>query len=228
MIDLPANWAEKIQNVDWSKVKAAVADYGPALEVVKGTWSKETLAEIADGKLFVPDSVINDAIAKRLVGSGTDNVEGVTLTSKANGRLEIDAATKSVGKIKLSGDIEEFVHSGDKAYIVYHVRERSLPDHGLMSWIFSRVSLSMVEKMLGRIELSDDLPLKIGHHNRITLDYSQVLANSDFGKTTYQGHRLLDMIEIKGAVPKGGGIEFQTELNIPDDVQAALKALVTD
>lgn len=228
MIDLPANWAEKIQNVDWSKVKAAVADYGPALEVVKGTWSKETLAEIADGKLFVPDSVINDAIAKRLADSGTDNVEGVTLTSKANGRLEIDAATKSVGKIKLSGDIEEFVHNGDSSYIIYHVRERSLPDHGLMSWIFSRVSLSMVEKMLGHIELCDDLPLKIGHHNRITLDYSQVLANSDFGKTTYQGHRLLDMIEIKGAVPKDGGIEFQTELNIPDDVQAALKALVTD
>ena len=55
MIDIPANWMEKIQNVDWSKVRESVKDYGPAIKVLQQTWSKESLLEISQGKLFVPD-----------------------------------------------------------------------------------------------------------------------------------------------------------------------------
>lgn len=227
MIDLPAGWAEKLDSIDWVAVQDKIADYGPALAVVRGTWSNESLAEIADGKLYVPDSVMNDAIAKRLAESDSENVKSVTLTSHENGRLDIAAETQSIGKIKLSGEIKEFVHAGDTSYMVYRVRERALPDNGLMSWIFSRVSLSMVEKLVGKIELADDLPIKIGHHNTVTVDYSQVLAASEFGQTTFRGVRLLDMIEIKGATPKDGGIEFQTELHVSDDIKAALKSLVT-
>ena len=32
MIDLPAGWQETVQNIDWSKVNEAVADYGPGLK----------------------------------------------------------------------------------------------------------------------------------------------------------------------------------------------------
>lgn len=35
MIDIPANWMEKIQNIDWSKVEASVKDYGPAIKVLQ-------------------------------------------------------------------------------------------------------------------------------------------------------------------------------------------------
>ena len=35
MIDIPANWMEKIQNVDWSKVRESVKDYGPAIKVLQ-------------------------------------------------------------------------------------------------------------------------------------------------------------------------------------------------
>ncbi len=68
------------------------------------------------------------------------------------------------------------------------------------------------------------MPISI-RHNTVTVDYSKVLAESDFGKTEYQGHRLMDMLEIEGAKPKDDGIEFDTKLNVPDDVK---KALVTD
>ena len=109
--------------------------------------------------------------------------------------------------------------------MVYRVRERNLPSQGLMSWVFSRISLSMAERMLGHIEISDDLPLEI-HGNTVRVDYSKVLAESDFGQTQYQGHRLIVMIEIRNASPKEGGVEFQTKLNIPDEVKDALVGLV--
>ena len=152
MIDIPANWMEKIQNIDWSKVEASVKDYGPAIKVLQQTWSKESLLEISQGKLFVPDSVINDAIAKKIPEGGS--VTGVTVTSHANGRLDIRAETKKVGPVELSGEIQEFVHNGDTSYMKYRVRSRNIPEHGLMSWVFSRVSLAMAERMVGQRPVS--------------------------------------------------------------------------
>ena len=152
MIDIPANWMEKIQNIDWSKVEASVKDYGPAIKVLQQTWSKESLLEISQGKLFVPDSVINEAIAKKIPEGGS--VTGVTLTSHANGRLDIRAETKKVGPVELSGEIQEFVHNGDTSYMKYRVRSRNIPEHGLMSWVFSRVSLAMAERMVGQRPVS--------------------------------------------------------------------------
>lgn len=225
MIDLPAGWQEKIEHVDWSRVKEAVKDYGPAIKVIQNTWDKESLLEISQGKLFVPDDMLNKAIAERIPADSS--VKSVTVTSHANGRMDIKADTKKVGPVELSGEIQEFVHNGSQSYMVYRVRERNLPQHGLMSWIFSRISLSMAERMVGHIELSEDLPIEI-KHNTVRIDYSKVLAESDFGKTQFQGHRLLDMVEIEKATPKDGGIEFDTKLNIPDDVKAALSKLVAD
>ncbi len=225
MIDLPAGWQEKIEHVDWSRVKEAVKDYGPAIKVIQNTWDKESLLEISQGKLFVPDDMLNKAIAKRIPADSS--VKSVTVTSHANGRMDIKADTQKVGPVELSGEIQEFVHNGSQSYMVYRVRERNLPEHGLMSWIFSRISLSMAERMVGHIELSEDLPIEI-KHNTVRIDYSKVLAESDFGKTQFQGHRLLDMVEIEKATPKDGGIEFDTKLNIPDDVKAALSKLVAD
>lgn len=225
MIDIPANWVQKIQNIDWSKVQESVKDYSPAIKVLQQTWSKESLLEISQGKLFVPDSVVNEAIAKRIPAGG--QVTGVTIKSHANGRMDIRVETKKVGPVELSGEIKEFVHNGDKSYVTYRVCSRNIPEHGLMSWIFSRISLSMAERMVGHIDMPDNLPVSI-KHNTITVDYSQALAESDFGKTEYQGHKLTDMIEIEGATPKDGGIEFDTQLNVPDDVKKALVALLKD
>ena len=83
----------------------------------------------------------------------------------------------------------------------------------------------MVERMMGKVDTFENMPVDI-KHNDVRVDCSQVLAASTFGQTSFHGHRLLDMIEIKGAIPKENGIEFQTELHIPDDVKADLKGLL--
>lgn len=226
MIDLPANWQERLAGIDWAGVQETVKDYAPALRVVRETWDRESLREISQGKLFVPDDVINEAIARSIPDGGS--IKAVRITSHANGRMDVVADTASkIGRIELSGEIQEFVHNGDKSYMAYRVRERNLPSHGLMSWIFSRISLSMAERLVGRLEVSEELPVTI-RHNTVTIDYSKVLAASDFGRTEFQGHRMLDMIEVRGAVPKEGGVEFQTRLNVPQEVSDALLRLAKE
>ena len=201
-----------------------MADYGPALTVLRDTWDRETLAQIAEGHLFVRDSVLNEAIAKNI---GTDrSVRSIVLHSRANGRLDITCTTtKKYKTVELSGIIEEFVHDGDKSYAVYRVREKNIPNHGFVSWVFSRVSLSMAERLMGRFDVSDALPVEI-HGNKVYVDFHEVLASSKLGQTTFQGYKLTDMIEIEGASVQEGGIMFDTKLNVPDDVKDALRAII--
>lgn len=224
MIDLPAGWLEQVGSIDWSEIKEKVQDYGPAIKILRSTWSRETLADISRGKLFVPDEVMNEAIARRLAADPEQKLKRLTLKSHKNGKLEILGETERE-KLKLKGEIRELVHRGDKSYMVYHVTSKRLPGHGLNSWLFSLVSLSMVERLVGNIQISEALPIEISH-NDVRLDCSQVLAASGFGRTEYRGHRLLDMLEIKGATPKEGGIEFETELHVPDKVKEGLRALL--
>ena len=226
IIDLPANFIEQVQNIDWSGVREAVKDYRPVLTVLRDTWDRETLAQIADGHLFVRDSMLNEAIAKNLGTDGT--IRGITLRSHKNGRLDlICTTTKKYKTIELSGTIEEFVHVGDKSYAVYRVREKNIPNHGLVSWIFSRISLSMVERMVGRLDVSDRLPVDI-RGNKVYVDFHEVLATSKLGQTEFRGHKLTDMVEIEGAAVQEGGIMFDTKLNVPNDVREALRAILQE
>ena len=221
-MDMPANWQQALAKIDIAKVEQAVKDYGPAIQVVRDTWDRATLEEIADGKLFVSDEMMNDAIAKSLADAGdTAPVKGLRLQSLA----KITADTRKVGPVELTGTIEDFVHDGDKSYMKFRVREKNIPQHGLMSWVFSRISLSMAERMVGHLEMPEDLPVKI-KHNTIFVDYSDVLAASRLGQTEVRGHRLLDMVEIKSATPQEGGILFETRLDVPDDVKASLLEIV--
>lgn len=226
VIDIPANFIEQVKNIDWSGVREAVKDYGPVLTVLRDTWDRETLAQIADGHLFVRDATLNEAIAKNIGTEGT--VRGIELHSHADGRLDLICTTsKKYKKIELSGTIEEFVHDGDKSYAVYRVRKKNIPDHGFVSWVFSRVSLSLAERMMGRFDVSDTLPVEI-RGNKVYVDFHEVLAASKLGQTTFQGHKLTDMIEIEGASVQEGGIMFDTKLNVPDDVKDALRAIVRE
>ena len=226
VIDLPANFIEQVKNIDWSAVREAVKDYRPALTVLRDTWDREILAQISEGHLFVRDSILNEAIANNIGMQGT--IRGVVLRSHANGRLDLVCTTaKKYKTIELSGTIEEFIHDGDKSYAVYRVREKNIPDHGFISWVFSRISLSMVERIMGHLDVSDRLPVDI-RGNKIYVDFHEVLAASKLGRTEFQGHPLTDMIEIEGAVVQDGGIMFDTKLNVPDDVRASLRAVLRE
>ena len=49
--------------------------------------------------------------------------------------------------------------------------------------------------------------------------FDQPLEQSELAKATIKEHRVLDMVEIKSAVPHDGYITFTTSLNIPEDIQ---------
>ena len=170
--------------------------------------------------------MLNDAIAHNLGTDGT--IRSVQLTSHEDGHLGVVCTTdKKYKRVELSGTIKEFVHTGDKSYAVYHVDKKKLPDHGFISWLFSRLSLAMTERLVGRLDVSDRIPVDI-RGNDVTVDFHDVLAASRLGTTEFRGHPLLSMVEIEGATVKEGGIMFDTRLNVPDDVKDALRAILQE
>lgn len=225
MFALPVAIVESIQNVDMDTLMAAINEYGPAINVIRKTWTKDTLHELMDGNVAVPDSYINEALLEQLQKDTDGNVKSVEIASHENGRLDIKADTKSIGRIELSGTIEEFVQNTEKSSMTFKVKERALKDHGLMSWFVSRISLSMAEKIMGKVDLGENLPTTI-KGNRVTVDFHELMEHSKLAETSLKGHRLLDMIEIQEAVPKEGYIAFKTKVHIPDDVKDEIKSIL--
>ena len=221
-MDLQAS-LDMLSKIDWDIVKGKVQDYAPVLDIIRNTWTHETLKEISEGKVFVSDDMLNEILTKNI--SEESQITALKVTSKDTGRLEIYAETKKLGRLECSGTIEKCVHDANGTYVSYRVRERELLDHGLGSWIFSRISLSMTQKIMGGLRFSDEVPTKI-RHNTITVDLSKIMESSDLAKTEFRGYRLIDMIQIEGAKPKQGGIELDTKLNVPDDLKDALLGIL--
>lgn len=226
-MDMPAIISEYFPGISAESISEAVEDYQPAWQVIKHTWSNETLKEIMQGKVSVPDSVINEAIAESLQAEKDGSeaaaeppVTELKLTSRENGRLEIFANTESIGRVEFSGTIEEFVHNREDSHVTYRVRERALKDHGLASWFFSRISMSLSQKLFGKLDLGESLPTTI-KGNYITVDCRRALEQSKLAKADIKGYPVLDMLEIKNAVPHDGYIMFETSLNIPQEIQVA-------
>ncbi len=226
-MDMPAIISEYFPGISAESISEAVEDYQPAWQVIKHTWSNETLKEIMQGKVSVPDSVINEAIAESLQAEKDGSeaaaeppVTELKLTSRENGRLEIFANTKKIGRVEFSGTIEEFVHNKEDSHVTYRVRERALKDHGLASWFFSRISMSLSQKLFGKLDLGESLPTNI-KGNYITVDCRKALEQSKLAKAEIKGYPVLDMLEIKNAVPHDGYIMFETRLNIPQEIQVA-------
>ena len=226
-MDMPAIISEYFPGISAESISEAVEDYQPAWQVIKHTWSNETLKEIMQGKVSVPDSVINEAIAESLQAEKDGSeaaaeppVTELKLTSRENGRLEIFANTKKIGRVEFSGTIEEFVHNKEDSHVIYRVRERALKDHGLASWFFSRISMSLSQKLFGKLDLGESLPTTI-KGNYITVDCRKALEQSKLAKAEIKGYPVLDMLEIKNAVPHDGYIMFETRLNIPQEIQVA-------
>ena len=103
--------------------------------------------------------------------------------------------------------------------------ERALKDHGLASWFFSRISLSMAQKLFGKLDFGDNLPVSV-KGNHVTVDFSEAIKNSQLGTTKLEGYSISDMVEVQEAVPHDGYITLKTKLNIPDEIKTMVLNVV--
>jgi len=229
MIDLPPAIVEpanffSIGGIDLGNIREQAEGMKPLLTIAQDTWSRETLADIIKGKVFISDKVINDAIAGRLRSDAKIPLAKLALTSSKD-KLKIAAETKTGDIFEFSGKIIDFVHRGDKTYMTYKIERHEMPGQGIYSFLFANLSLSMVQSLMGDIELGETLPVSL-EGNELKMDFSPQVAASAFGKAKVGPIPLKDAVEIVGANPKDGGLEVKTRLNLPDNYKKMLQDLV--
>lgn len=224
MLDLPVDiQADAIGNINFSNISEKVANLEPVMTVVRHTWSTQTLEGLKEGKVTVPDEVINDSLAR--YSDENAHVYHIKVTSLGENKLRLVAETKKFGTVDIVCRIDQLEHNKDISLLKMTILEKDLPNHEVLSWIVSRVSLSMVEKMVGKIELGETIKTKIVH-DTIAIDFHEALAQTDFGKSNLFGYKMSDAVVIENAVPKDGYIEFKTSLAMPEAVKSMLYNIV--
>lgn len=222
MILLISTTSTSAASGDWipQDVDVMITEYEPYAEIIKKTWDRQSLEHIIQGKLDVPDEVINAVLAQEI--SDSDKVKSLHITSRENGRLDIYADISNYGGVNISGTIDSCIHEGDTSYMSYTVKYKDLEDHGgMIGWMFSHLSVSMLEKLVGHIKLSNDVITKV-HGNTVRIEYQEALKKSEAAQVSIGGYRLMDVLCIHGAVPHEGYIEFETSFQMPDEIKKLL------
>ena len=213
MIDLPAGWQANVLSFDISSIGDFVSDMVPLIDIVRDTWNKETLTELAEGKIFVADAVLNNILKERIKNDDHSPLKNITVTSAASGKLTINATMNNNKSLLLEGMIEEFVKDADKTRIVYNVTKHKMPgSHNLTAFVFKNLSLSTTQKLFGNLRsVTAELPVEV-KHNKVAVNLTDVLAASRFASAVLpDGQKLIDTIEIEGARVKEGGLEIDTK-----------------
>ena len=214
---LPAAFTAELQQ--WAS-EVNVSDAAEMIKVVQETWSLQTFNAIEQGRVAVPDDVINQSLTAMLEEGGP--VKKMTVTSLADNKINITALTEKTGHVVLICKVEQFKHDKDHSVIKLKALNKKLPDKPVMSWIFARVSLAMAAKITGGINPGEGLQLTL-HGNEATIDFHQALYQSRFGTVQLFGYRLVDFVAVTQAVPHDGYVEFQTSLTLPDQIKTMVK-----
>lgn len=220
MFDMPAVSAA-VFSADlqqWAS-EVNVADAAEVIKVVRETWDLQTFGDLEQGRVAVPDEVINKSLAAMLEEDGP--VSEMTVASLPDNKIKITALTKSTGRIVLVCRVEQFEHDKEHSVIKLRALDKKLPDKPIVSWIFARVSLAMAAKITGGINPGHGLILNLSG-NEATVDFHQALYESRFGMLQLFGYRLMDFVSVTRAVPYNGYVEFETGLDLPENIKTML------
>jgi len=220
-MDMPIVIAEGfMENIKGWSHDIKIPDLSNVIAVLKETWDLQTFTNLEQGKIAVADDIINQSLAAAIADN--EQVKELSITSLEDHKLKITALTKQAGHVVLVCKIEQFVHDKDHSSIKLKVVDKKLPDKPIISWIFSKVSLAMVTKLVGNIDPGNGLAVGI-FGNQVTIDFHQALYSSKIGSIELMGYKPLDALTIYEAVPEKGFINFTTAVDLPDNIRAMIK-----
>lgn len=221
MIDMPAIISDHVMDAakGWS-IEETIPNVSHVIAVLKETWDLQTFRNLEQGKVAVPDDVMNEYLASTIEDS--EEIKELSITSLEGHKLKISALTKKAGRMVFICDIKQFEHNRDSSFMKLKIVDKKLPDKPIVSWIFSKVSLAMVTKFVGHVNPGYGLGVKVVG-NEVTIDFHQALYNSNIGTLDVFGYKPLDAMIIKEAVPEKGFVNFTTAVDLPDEIKDRIK-----
>lgn len=167
-------------------------------DTAETTWNHESLADLSKGNISVSEQTVNDLVASKITADGPVKTLSVAFQE---GSLGVEAATDA-GDIHLKGILSAFHYEDGKLTARYDVKDKSLKGNRLESWIFSVISLSLVEKLMGPLYLGEGIDTTV-EGNTVTVVIRDVPSlMTDSKKAAF----MLNHLQIKGAACHDGYI----------------------
>lgn len=226
MMDMPVIISNNVMETvkGWS-TEVKVPDLSHVIAVLKETWDLQTFSNLEQGRIAVSDDVINQSLASAIEDS--EQVKELSITSLPDHKLKVTALTKKTGRIVFLCRIEQFEHNKEYSVMKLRIVDKKLPDKPLVSWIFSKVSMAMVTKLVGNIDPGHDLAVKITG-NEVTVDFHQALYNTRLGTLDVLGYNPMDALVIKEATPEKGFVNFTTGVDLPNHLKSMIQNVLSD
>ena len=217
---LPVSFADSFSSWSANAQLPALSEITPLL---KEAWDLQTFENIQSGKIAVPDDAVNAYLADAL--KEQTEVSELSISCRADQTLAIHARTKAIGRIEMLCTLEQFAHDAGQTSIRLQVRDKKLPDHPVLSWVFARVSLALATKLTGPLDPGQGVKVSI-NGNSITVDLREALLNSSFGRINIFSWQPVNTLEIKSALPCDGYLLLTTGLEIPENIRKLVAAFL--
>ncbi|WP_196594036.1 hypothetical protein [Pectinatus sottacetonis] len=180
--------------------------------IIKQTWSAQTLDQLKDGVVAVPESAVNDYLQSLI--SNYPEFKSIKFAIHSNNKIEADIDTETSGMVDLQGTITQFVQNKDNSLMIVHIDKKELVGRPVTSWFFSRMSIGMLTKLFGN-------PLKDNQYgvvaavdgNNITVNFKPFIDHSPLKEVTVMGNSMADIINIDSVTTGEKVLYLHTSFN---------------
>ena len=193
------------------------------MTVMRNTWDAQTIEGLLQGKVTLTEEVVNACLALQTPNTADNEAPKLVFHEQ---EVEIISTTKEWGKIVLRAKLLMLRHNRDESVMRMEILDKKLPDKKMLSWLFSRISLGFLEKILGPLNIGDGITVQT-IDNTVTVYFRERLRTAASSSRMMFGVPLLDSISVSKAVVHSGSVELSCRLELGDALGSGLALLVS-
>ncbi|EAX48828.1 hypothetical protein TcarDRAFT_2517 [Thermosinus carboxydivorans Nor1] len=193
-----------------------------AVATIKEFLNAQTLDQLRQGVVAVPEEVVNEYLAGALA-----NFPGITearVTILPDNKLRLAFTARQTGRVVVEGRIMKFVQNQDESQMVVAVGKRSLRDRPVASWLFSHLSLGALVKLFGNpLTGAGDYFVARFDGNLLVVDFRPYIDQSPLRTVTFAGRSLVDLIAVDAVTTGSGVLYLHVSYHGPGELLALLR-----
>lgn len=178
-------------------------------KVLRQTWDAQTLSDLANGVIAVPETTINDYLTQIL--PDYPSVREAHISIQPGNQIILDLNTRDSGHLLLKGTITRFIQNSEESSVSIAVGQRKLLSKPVASWFFAHISLGMLTKLFGNplAAEQDNFTSRIDG-NIVTINFRPYIEHSPLRTLSVYGTSPADLFSIDSVSTETGLIRLHT------------------
>lgn len=178
-------------------------------KVLRQTWDAQTVSDLTNGVIAVPETTINDYLTQVL--PDYPSIREAHVTIQPGNQIILDLNTRDSGRLLLKGTITRFVQNSDESSVSIAVGQRKLLTKPVASWFFAHISLGMLTKLFGNplSQAQDSFTSRIDG-NVVTINFRPYIEHSPLRTLSVYGTSPADLFSVDSVSTDAGIIRLHT------------------